>query len=103
MGTTTKTNPVCRGLVLCSVVAAATAGAQDISFIAMRTFVAYPDLGRPSRPQCAAVGEWNGEGVFDLIVAGTHGDPAVLRATGGGSFPRHRTGRAGTAPRSRPC
>ena len=54
---------VCAGLAVSSVLVAAAAQAQDVSFIARSDF----DVGR--NPQSVAVGDFNGDGVQDLAVA----------------------------------
>src|SRR5262249_43237442 len=59
----TRMTLVCAGLAVFYVLLAPAAQAQDVSFIAQRTFAA--GFG----PQSVAVGDFNGDGVLDLAVA----------------------------------
>jgi len=72
---------VCAGLAVCTVLVAAAAQAQDVSFIAHRDF----DVGY--YPRSVAAGDFNGDGVQDLAVANNLSDNvSVFLGNGDGSF-----------------
>src|SRR5712692_3099804 len=86
---------VCAGLAVCSVLVAAAAQAQDVSFIARR------DLDVGFQPYSVAVGDFNGDGVQDLAVANNVSDNvSVLLGNGDGSFQAARNFGAGIGPSS---
>ena len=91
---------VCAGLAVCSVLIAAAAQAQDVSFIGRRDFDA---AGSPSS---VAVGDFNGDGVLDLAVAyvgvypGYIGGLSVLLGDGDGTFQVARNFETGNGPSS---
>ncbi len=66
-----RTALVCAGLVVCNVLVAAAAQAQDVSFEAAQNFAA------GTGPQSVAVGDFNGDGLQDLAVANPGGPPFV--------------------------
>src|SRR6266849_5625926 len=79
-----RTALVCAGLAVCNVLIAATAQAQDVSFVARRDF----DAG--TRPNSVAPGDFNGDGVQDLAMA-AYFDVSVLLGDGNGRFQGART------------
>ena len=71
---------VCAGLVVSSLLVAAAAQAEDVSFIARFDF----DAGQI--PSSVAVGDFNGDGVQDLAVANISVYVSVLLGNGNGTF-----------------
>src|ERR1700687_1024097 len=86
---------VCAALAVSSAVVAAAARAQDVSFIARRDF----DAG--GGPFSVAVGDFNGDGLQDLVVAnGFSNDVSVLLGDGDGAFQEAQNFAVGSFPRS---
>ncbi len=82
---------VCAGLAVSSVLVAAAAQAQGVSFIARRDFAA------GAIPFSVAVGDFNGDGVQDLAVANGVG-VSVLLGNRDGSFQGAQNFAAGFGP-----
>src|SRR5712692_8123290 len=86
---------VCAGLAACSVLVSAATQAQAVSFEEARNF----EVG--SRPLSVAVGDFNGDGVQDLVVSNRESnDVSVLLGNGDGSFQALRSFAAGSSPAS---
>src|SRR5712692_641153 len=82
---------VCAGLAACSVLVSAATQAQAVSFEEARNF----EVG--SRPLSVAVGDFNGDGVQDLVVSNRNSNNvSVLLGNGDGSFQEAQTFEAGS-------
>src|SRR5260370_2965783 len=87
---------ICAGLAVFNVLVAAAAQAQDVSFIARRDF----DTAGVS-PVSVAVGDVNGDGVQDLVIANFgSNNVSVLLGNGDGTFQGARNFAAGASPNS---
>src|SRR5260370_42672145 len=87
---------ICAGLAVFNVLVAAAAQAQDVSFIARRDF----DTAGVS-PVSVAVGDFNGDGVQDLVIANFgSNNVSVLLGNGDGTFQGARNFAAGASPNS---
>jgi len=89
----TRTTFVRSGLALCCVLLGRTAPAQDVSFIAPRTFAS------GTNPMSVAVADFNSDGVLDLVVANFGSNSvSVLLGNGDGSFQPARSFAVGNEP-----
>src|SRR5215468_2279423 len=83
------------GLAVSPLLFAAAADAEGVSFIARRDFVA------GNTPVSVAVGDFNGDGLPDLVVANFNSNNvSVLLGNGDGSFQAARNFGAGIGPAS---
>src|SRR6266851_2435330 len=86
---------VCAGLAACSVLVSAATQAQAVSFEEARNF----EVG--SRPLSVAVGDFNGDGVQDLVVSNRNSNNvSVFLGNGDGTFQAARNFNAGSTPSS---
>src|SRR5260370_10102792 len=89
----TKTTLACSGLVVCCVMFASAARAQDVSFIAARAFPA------GNSAVSIAVGDFNGDGVQDVAAPNYFSNnESVLLGNGDGSFQAARNFAVGSGP-----
>src|ERR1700687_5519836 len=88
-----KTALICSGLAICTLLVAAAARGQDASFEGARNF----DVG--AGPQSVALGDFNGDGLQDLVVANVDSNSvSVLLGNGDGSFQTGRNFTTGDNP-----
>src|SRR5215467_13450791 len=91
----TRTILVCAALALAGVLLAQTAGAQEASFIAARSFAT------DSNPIAIAVADFNGDGRQDLAVANYLSNTvSVLLGNGDGTFQPAQSFATDSSPRS---